>query len=319
MATRPTPPNRNPLPGSPPTESSRRLGWAEVGFLGPVGVRTRRAISADLAAAAGDALACARLGEELNAYCERFEPFTQDGAIKPEWSLSMTLRNREVLEYMIHLAGGDECDGETASLLRRAATCFRGTPTVEVLRNRRTRIFMPRFWRCSWPVCPKSCAPGSVDFHRLGYYRDVITPTVRTLEDPEFWVVIPSIELPDEYSTKNLVQKAASYGSRQRGGIRWGAWIARQDGRHHPIIGGKQWLGEVSVGPTMGNVVSFNSLEGGRVIRSQTPPQLAFPMMIAVGKGAEFRPELMEQRWLRLRRNLDIGLPRLDAVQMSDL
>jgi len=41
--------------------------------------------------------------------------------------------------------------------------------------------------------------------------------------------------------------------------------------------------------------------------------------VLAVGSGAEFRPELMERRWFRLQRNLNIGIPRLDVMEMTDL
>lgn len=42
-------------------------------------------------------------------------------------------------------------------------------------------------------------------------------------------------------------------------------------------------------------------------------------MVLAVGRVAEFRPELLERRWLGLQRNLNIGLPRLYVVPSSDL
>jgi hypothetical protein len=280
-----------------------------------VGIRTRAAIIADLVAAAGDDPACDRLREELKQHDERREPFTPDGDIKPEWSESMSTVDCEVLGWMKFLAGPDP-DDHTASLLRRGATCFRGVPTGQVLLNLRTGYRKPRFWRCPWPVCPKSCCPGSVFFHRSGYYRDVIEPAVSDLGDPHFWFVAPSIELPDEYSTRNLIQKAESFIGRQSGGMRLGSWMSRQDGRHRPIITGKKWLGEVSVA-TWG-VVSSSTIDG-MVLRCQTPPQLAFPMVLAVDRGSEFRQELMERRWLRLRRNLKIGIPKLEVVEMPDL
>lgn len=286
-----------------------------------VPVRTRAAITADLAATPNDDPAFDRLREELKEHDDRREPFTKDGDIKPEWSQSMSSRNREVLECMIVMAGSNP-DDDTASLLRSAATCFRGVPTGEVLRNVRTGHRKPRFWRCPWPVCPKTCGPdpgpGFTDLPRPAHYRDVIAPAVSALEEPRFWFVIPSIELPGVYSTKDLVQIAASYVSRQSKGTRLWSWMSRHDGRHHPSIVGKNWLGEASVALTMGGgVVAFSSI-GDSSLGSQTPPQLAFPMVLAVGRGAKFHLDLMEQRWLRLRRKLDIGIPRLDVVEMPD-
>jgi len=261
LQTQPPVVNSNPLRRSPLTEHSPITllpeELLEGGFRGPVGVRTRGAILADLAATAGDEPACDRLREELGEHDARRNPFTKEGDINPEWSRSMSKGNREVLALMSTLAGPDP-DDDTASLLRRGATCFRGAPTGHVLRNRLTSMRKPRFWRCQWPVCPKSCCPGSVEGHRYADYRDVIEPAVSDLADPQFWLVIPSIELPDESSAKNLVEKAASYVGRQSGGIRFGSWMSRRDGRHHPIIAGTEWLGEVSV--ATGGVVAFNTI-----------------------------------------------------------
>lgn len=214
-----------------------------------VGTRATTAITANLVTAGpGDELAI-----------ERRNPFTKDGDIKPEWSKSMSERNREILECMSILSGPNP-DDKTANLLRSAAICFRGAPTGQVIQNVRTRILKPNFFRCSWPICPKTCGPNSIQSHSAGLYRDVFVPAVNALNDPEFWIVVPALELPDVYSTKNLVQIAASYAARKSGGIRLNSWLTRQDGRHYPIIDGREWLGYASLSLTMGDAVSFTSL-----------------------------------------------------------